>query len=82
MMPAMTTRDFMYWLQGYFDGLLTCGRDGVGEEATAEIRSIVASHFQHVIDPQDGDSAKQDALNKIHSGGRPPQPPSNVAYRC
>lgn len=34
---------------------------------TTDLREIVASEFLHVIDPQDGDAAKQAALNKAHN---------------
>lgn len=34
---------------------------------TADMRELVSAEFLHVIDPQDGDAAKQTELNKIHN---------------
>jgi len=128
MVASMTTRDFMYWLQGYFEltgyhaggippftkGNAECVRRHIklvqsirgGEEfilgriaglldiieadvqgsskpVTERIAALVAEHFQHVIDPKDGDAETQAKLNEIHGpiGGRLPGRPDAI-YRC
>jgi hypothetical protein len=53
-------------------------------KGTESVRRMVAQQFQHVIDPQAGDAAKQQVLNKIHGtfdlGGVDPK--TGAVYRC
>lgn len=69
----MTSRDFAYWLQGFFE---ISGTDAL--TMNAEQVSMVKRHlnlvFTHEIDPSFGGKEKQDELNKIHfpiHGGDP-----------
>lgn len=62
----MTSRDFAFWLQGYFE---------ISDEKTLNQREleIVKKHlnlvFKHEIDPSMGDSTHQALLNEIHTPG-------------
>lgn len=80
----MTSRDFCYWLQGYFEiantSVLTVGQ-------VEAIKNHLALVFKHEIDPSFGDEKKQDELNEIHSGKKKPPPiggtgPGGMLYRC
>lgn len=66
----MTSRDFCYWLQGFFE--IAKPRD-----LSAEDIDLIAKHlalvFKHEIDPSAGPKPHQDALNAIHG---------NTKYRC
>ena len=59
----MTSRDFAYWLQGFFE-------IGNGEELTKEQTAMIKAHlnmvFKHEIDPSMGDEKHQQILNEIH----------------
>jgi len=61
----MTSRDFCYWLQGYFE---------IAEpiELTSEQLKTIQRHlamvFVHEIDPSMGDKKHQDLLDAIHAG--------------
>lgn len=92
----MTSRDFCYWLQGYFE--ITAIRAGkfegnIGEDEIACIRNHLAMVFKHEIDPSMGDAAHQAALSHAHQGGDPVKPPpfqrpiggngpGGIKYRC
>ena len=73
----MTSRDFAYWLQGFFE---ISGTDAL--TMSAEQVTMVKKHlnmvFVHEIDPSMGDQKHQDKLNDIH-GNPPGKPP---VYRC
>ncbi len=59
----MTSREFCYWLQGYFE--LAGGPYGTLTEAqVAQIEKHLAMVFKHEIDPSYPDAK---ALNKIHT---------------
>lgn len=64
----MTSRDFAFWLQGFFE--VNDARDG-GNEITDKQIDIIKKHlnlvFLHEIDPSMGDQKHQDKLNKVHS---------------
>lgn len=68
----MTSRDFCYWLQGFFElshySTLDAGQVGA-------VKNHLALVFKHEIDPSidGGDPKKKDELNAIHE--KPPQPP-------
>lgn len=67
----MTSRDFCYWLQGYFE-IREAHASGLGApefnaQQVAMIRSHLALVFKHEIDPSAGPPEKQAELNKIHS---------------
>lgn len=61
----MTSRDFCYWLQGFFE---ISGHDKPG--LTANQRQIIQDHlsmvFKHEIDHSYGDSNHQKELDGLH----------------
>ncbi len=59
----MTSRDFAYWLQGFFE--LT-NAEIIIKHQTDTIKKHLNLVFKHEIDPSMGDMAHQKALNKIH----------------
>jgi hypothetical protein len=63
----MTSRDFCYWLQGYFE--IRGGNCGLTAAQCETIERHLALVFKHEIDPAAGDAKAQAALNAIHSGG-------------
>jgi hypothetical protein len=63
----MKSRDFVYWLQGYFE--LTNPKS-IGEAETTIIRNHLNMVFVHEIDPSHGDKKHQEALAAAH-GGQP-----------
>ena len=87
----MTSRDFAYWLQGYFE--IHGGNvdpdsgarydTGLDAKQVDIIKRHLAMVFVHEIDPSHGGKEKQDKLNEIHN----PKPPAplhggNPIYRC
>lgn len=73
----MTSRDFCYWLQGYFEVANP-------KEITTEQLEMIKRHlnlvFKHEIDPSMGPKEHQDELNKLHN---PPDYVSkNELMRC
>ncbi len=79
----MTSRDFCYWLQGYFE----IDRHNTNPEASLSlvmdqvdcIKKHLAMVFKHEIDPSFGKD--NTALNEIHEniGG---VGPNGTLYRC
>lgn len=61
----MTSRDFAFWLQGYFE---ISGVDEIGVPETEMIKRHLNLVFKHEIDPAMGDEKHQQVLNEIHSG--------------
>lgn len=59
----MTSRDFAYWLQGYFEITNT---KKIDEKQTEMIKKHLNLVFKHEIDPSMGNKKHQDELNKIH----------------
>jgi hypothetical protein len=74
----MTSRDFVYWLQGYFE---ISNATTIGEGETEVIKRHLNLVFKHEIDPQMGDEKHQEELNKIH-GGASHYHVSKVTLRC
>jgi len=71
----MTSRDFCYWLQGYFEVAADAGRDGFEVLTIGQIECIkkhLALVFKHEIDPSFGPAEKQVLLNKIHGPSKDP----------
>lgn len=68
----MTSRDFCYWLQGFFE-LDDRGTEprGLSAQQTAAIKKHLALVFKHEIDPSMGPKPHQDALDAIHNAGKP-----------
>ena len=73
----MTSRDFCYWLQGYFE--IHGNRPVQEPESTYNlndsqvemIKNHLAMVFKHEIDPSFGDKKHQDELTKAHEGNKP-----------
>ena len=61
----MTSRDFCYWLQGYFE---VSEPKQIGENETEMIKKHLNMVFKHEIDPSMGGVEHQDELNHIHNG--------------
>jgi hypothetical protein len=62
----MQSRDFCYWLQGFFE----ISADGSLDQRQVKlVKDHLALVFKHEIDPSMGDKAHQDQLNKIHNSG-------------
>ena len=86
----MTSRDFAYWLQGFFE---IADPSEITYEQTTMIKKHLALVFKHEIDPSMGDEKHQYELNEIHgifSGlDNKPSPPASqminhesVVFRC
>jgi hypothetical protein len=84
----MTSRDFCFWLQGYFEIKGTA--DAITPAQADLIRRHLALVFKHEIDPSAGGPEHQAELNVIHDGApKPPTPhgavpvaPPGLYYRC
>ena len=62
----MTSRDFCYWLQGFFE--LANPEAELSIEQKHIIKNHLAMVFRHEIDPSFGGKEKQEQLRKDHSG--------------
>lgn len=73
----MTSRDFAFWLQGFFE---ITGADSLtmNAEQVAMVKKHLALVFIHEIDPSMGGKDHQEKLNDIH-GNKPGQ---NFQMRC
>lgn len=72
----MQSRDFCYWLQGYFE--IHGGEVVLAPQQVEMIKKHLALVFVHEIDPSMGDQAHQNKLNTIH--GHPG--PGGLVARC
>lgn len=86
----MTSRDFCYWLQGYFElnEELQDGR-GMGAGQTEMVKRHLALVFKHEIDPSidKGRPGLAQAMQAIHDGKLSPPKigghgPGDTLYRC
>lgn len=67
----MTSRDFCYWLQGYFEiNATAASHPELSVEQVDCIRKHLALVFIHEIDPSAGPPEHQAKLNAVHA---PPQ---------
>jgi hypothetical protein len=66
----MTSRDFCYWLQGFFELSKEPGLQpsGMTSEQIELIRRHLALVFVHEIDPSAGGPVEQAQLNAVHAG--------------
>lgn len=71
----MTSRDFCYWLQGYFE---VSNPKMIASEETEAIKNHLAMVFKHEIDPSMGSQSHQEQLNLLH---KPPRP-NDGQIRC
>lgn len=60
----MTSRDFAYWLQGYFE---ISNPETIGKDETEAIKRHLNLVFKHEIDPSMGDAKHQQVLNEVHN---------------
>ena len=60
----MTSRDFCFWLQGFFELSRTTT---LSENQVSMIERHLALVFQHEIDPSMGNAKVQDKLNAAHA---------------
>lgn len=76
----MTSRDFAYWLQGFFE---VADAKTITAEQTKTIKKHLALVFKHEIDPSMGNEEHQAELNQIHKP-KPGNFPHNddTIYRC
>lgn len=72
----MTSRDFAFWLQGYFE---LAGPGALSSVQAEAIRKHLDLVFLHEIDPAMGGKEHQDKLNKAHGTTLNPD---DVAMRC
>lgn len=85
----MTSRDFVYWLQGFFE---LSESAQLTEKQTELIKNHLSMVFLHDIDPSAGPPDVQELLNKLHEGqgNAAPKPVPNAhsggsgptVYRC
>ena len=81
----MTSRDFCYWLQGYFE-INGAGSVPMSASQVDQVRKHLALVFKHEIDPSAGPIEHQAELSDIHD--RPPISPTatycsdHVKIRC
>lgn len=77
----MTSRDFCYWLQGYFE--IHGGDAPFTAHQTAMVKKHLSLVFIHEIDPATAKPGSPEAiqLNAAHSG-QPPVTQPGVQYRC
>jgi hypothetical protein len=86
----MTSRDFCYWLQGFFE-IDAASRENPEAPLCVEQVDMIKKHlalvFKHEIDPSYGDAKHQAELNEIHNkiekleNKKPVHVPPPV-YRC
>ena len=60
----MTSRDFTFWLQGFFE---VANPVSIGSKETELIKRHLNLVFKHEIDPSMGDEKHQQVLNEIHT---------------
>ena len=76
----MTSRDFCYWLQGFFEihGEGAAQLPTLDQDQVRCIKSHLAMVFVHEIDPSMGPPAHQAKLDEIHVGDKKPAGASTV----
>ena len=60
----LTSRDFCYWLQGFFE--ITGGETPLTAAQATMVQKHLNLVFIHEIDPTFGGKAEQDKLNTLH----------------
>ncbi len=83
----MTSRDFCFWLQGFFE---IAGQKSspeapeIGREQALIIERHLALVFKHEIDPAMGGPAHQAVLSEAHKPPTPASPygPPSSVRRC
>jgi hypothetical protein len=68
----MTSRDFCYWLQGFFELRQAAAAQGEAIPISGQQAQLVERHlalvFKHEIDPAAGGPTHQKALDALHQG--------------
>lgn len=78
----MTSRDFAFWLQGFFE---VANPISIGSKETEMIKRHLNLVFKHEIDPAMGDEKHQQVLNEIHTPSKWPSTfpnPDKEILRC
>lgn len=76
----MKSRDFCYWLQGFFEISEGCS---LNEKQIEVIKNHLNMVFAHEIDPSFGPQEHQDTLNQLHKPNKfPPSYGGTELYRC
>lgn len=78
----MTSRDFAYWLQGFFE---IQKPESLDKDKIDMIQKHLNLVFVHEIDPSMGDKIEQAKLNAIHTSKQPWKPglqPDGIIARC
>lgn len=74
----MTSRDFAYWLQGFFE-IAGAAQPSTIMFLTGAQVELVKKHlalvFKHEIDPSYGDEERQAELSRLHNGLMPTRDP-------
>jgi len=82
----MNSRDFCFWLQGFFELREPGGFNQITSDQAKLIQDHLALVFVHEIDPSMGDKKHQDKLNTVHSGNKPAfggtDPNTGAIMRC
>lgn len=73
----MTSRDFCYWLQGYFE---VANPKEISTDQLEMIKRHLNLVFKHEIDSSMGPQEHQDELNKLHNS--PDYGSKNELMRC
>lgn len=60
----MTSRDFCYWLQGFFE--LAEGQSGMSHDQAEMVRKHLSLVFKHEIDPSHGTPEHVAELQELH----------------
>lgn len=76
----MTSRDFVYWLQGYFE--IEGTEHSLDLNKVKCIKRHLAMVFKHEIDPSMGSPEHQAELDQIHEPEVFPHPPHGPIIRC
>ena len=74
----MQSRDFCYWLQGFFELSDLAQGESPKQWQMDKIKRHLAMVFAHEIDPSMGPKPHQDVLNHLH--GEPPK--DGTLIRC
>jgi len=72
----MTSRDFAFWLQGFFE---ISDVNSIDAKQTEMIKKHLSLVFIHDIDPSMGDKQHQQKLNQAHGT---PFDPKTTLIRC
>jgi hypothetical protein len=79
----MKSRDFCYWLQGYFEiHGQTWEAPTLDTKQVETIQKHLALVFKHEIDPEAGSSEHQESLNATHNKPRGGEDYSGTIFRC